>query len=492
MINLSRHSKAAKLEEIGVTGLKRFGGYVYAEPNTTLQGLRGAEIFDKMATSDAIIGGGLFAIESICKQVPWFAKPGGSKKKDIRAAKFLEQNFYDMSTPWPQTVSEILTMNKFGWSWLEKVYKIRRGPFEKDKRFKSQYSDGRVGWGNWAPRSQLTLSRWEYEEGTDRLLGMVQLAPPDFNERFIPLEKSLLFRIKTANNNPEGVPLIRGAYDSWLRKCIIEDIEATGLERDLAGYPILYVPKHIADPDPADTLAVQAHNEYLELITNIRNDEAGGLMLSSETDANGNRVYELKLLSSSGMKQFNTTQIISRYNQAIGMSFMVDFLLLGAGRQGSYALSETKARLFGQGVTGILDSISETINQFAVADLAELNPDLFEDLERYPEIAHGKVEMPNLTQLADYLQKLGYKAPWALQDVELENHLRGMADLPLRAPNAKPATEGESEDALQEHAAKKVKKAKKVLKRNAVVKRRPAIQIQARPVASFRQPEALA
>ena len=287
------------------------------------------------------------------------------------------------------------------------------------------------------------------------------------------------------------MPLTRGAYDSWLRKCIIEDIEATGLERDLAGYPILYVPKHIADPDPADELAVQAHNEYLELITNIRNDEAGGLMLSSETDANGNRVYELKLLSSSGMKQFNTTQIISRYNQAIGMSFMVDFLLLGAGRQGSYALSETKARLFGQGVTGILDSISETINQFAVADLAELNPDLFEDLERYPEIAHGKVEMPNLTQLADYLQKLGYKAPWAVQDVELENHLRGMADLPLRAPNAKPATESESEDASQERAAKKAEKAK-VLKRNAAVKRRPAIHVQARHVASFRQPEALA
>jgi len=468
---------------MGVTGLHQFGGYIYADPNRNLQGQRGAEIYDKMATSDPILAGGLFAIESICKQVPWFAKPMGTKKKDIRAARFVESCFFDMATPWPQTLSEILTMAKFGWSWMEKVFKIRRGPFERDQRFKSEYSDGRVGWANWAPRSQLTLSRWEYEDGTDHLKGMVQIAPPDFKERFIPIEKSLHFRIKTSNNNPEGVPVIRGAYDSWLRKSIIEDIEATGLERDLAGYPILYVPKHIADPDPKDEDAVAAHNEYLELITNIRNDEAGGLMLSSEVDANGNRAYELKLLASSGMKQYNTTQIIARYNQGIAMSFLADFLLLGSGRQGSYALSETKERMFAQGVTGILNAILETINQWAIPDLAELNPDLFEDLEHYPEWACGKVEMPNLLQLADYLQKLGYKAPWVMDDPVLENHLRGLADLPLRDPLTKPTPQ----PAPPEDGIGKSKQRRAIaLHARKVAPMRPAITLQSQKIAQMR------
>ena len=226
----------------------------------------------------------------------------------------------------------------------------------------------------------------------------------------------------------------------------MENVEAMGLERDLAGYPVLYVPAEVADPDPDeenyDELMV-AHDEFLELITNIRRDEAEGLMLSSECDANGNRLYELKLLASSGMRQFNTNQIIMRYATAMATAIMGDFLLLGSGRQGSYALSETKARLFAQSIAALCDNICATINTDAVFELAELNPDIFEGLEKLPTVAHGHVEVPNLDTLANYLQKLGYNADLLKNDIELDNYLRGKADLPLRkdAPAA-PADQG--------------------------------------------------
>jgi hypothetical protein len=441
----SEHAKSSKIKlnfgEAGRTGLNRYGGIVSEEWEPSLQGSKAAETYNRMATNDAIIGGELFAINMLSSQVPWFAIPGGEAKKDLNGAKYLESCMGDMATPWPMVLSEILTMVTHGWSWMEKVYKLRKGPRSKDPRFKSQYSDGYVGWANWAPRAQTTLFSWDYKDDSDELKGLIQMGPPDYQEHYIPRSKSLHFKTTSLKSNPEGVSFLRTAHRAWYFKNQIENVEAMGLERDLAGYPVLYVPAEIADPDPDaenyDELMV-AHDEFLELITNIRRDEAEGLMLSSECDANGNRLYELKLLASSGMRQFNTNQIIMRYATAMATAIMGDFLLLGSGRQGSYALSETKARLFAQSIAALCDNICATINTDAVFELADFNPAIFEDLEKLPKVAHGHVEVPNLDTLAAFLQKLGYKVDWLKNDIALENYLRGKADLPLRTKQARP------------------------------------------------------
>jgi hypothetical protein len=421
--------------EIGRTGLNRYGGWISEEWEPALQGSKGAEVYRRMATNDAIIGGELFAINMLCSQVKWFAKPGGESKKHLEAARFLESCMFDMATPWPMTISEILSMVPYGWSWMEKVFKIRRGPHQKSSRFRSKYNDGHIGWANWAPRAQNTLFSWDYYDNSDTLRGMIQMGPPDFQEHNIPRSKSLHFKTTSSKSNPEGVSLLRNAHRAWYFKTQMENIEAMGMERDLAGYPVLYVPPEIADPDPENEEDVAAHDEFMKFLTNVRRDEAEGLLLSSECDSKGNRLYELKLLASSGMRQFNTSLIINRWATAMTTSLMCDFLLLGQGRQGSYALSETKARLFAQSVTAIMDNIAGTINTDAVFELAEFNPSIFEDLDKLPEVAHGQVEVPNLDALANYLQKLGYNVSVLQADIELDNHLRGKADLPLRTKN---------------------------------------------------------
>jgi len=425
--------------ELGRTGLNRFGGWISEEWLPELQGSKGAEIYKRMSTNDAIIGGGLFAIEMLAKQVPWRAVPGDSRSRDLQGAEFLESNLYDMEFSWPATLSEIITMYPFGWAVLEKVFKICRGRNQRDLRFRSQYDDGRVRIRKLAPRAQETLQDWEYDDDTDTLRAMIQLAPPDFQERRVPINKCCHFRMSSAKNNPEGQSGLRRTYRAWYIATNLEDFEAMGMERDLAGYPVLYVPKEIADPDPDDEEAVAAHDDFMALITGVRRDETEGLLLSSERDANGHLLYELKLISSSGTRQINTNQVISRWKNAITVSMMTDFLLLGQGRQGSFALAETKSKLFAQALSAILDIIVEEVNASVVPDLIAFNPEIFEDLETPPYFAHGKVEIPNLEQLANYLNKLGYKADWLRGDAILENHLRSQADLPLR-----PATQTRS------------------------------------------------
>lgn len=430
--------KAQLLRQIGTTGLKQFGGYVSREPEPRLRGVTGAATFDLMSRSDPVIAGGMYILRSMVNQVPWFIRPGGSRKPDLVGSQHLESCIYDMSVSWPKTVTDISTMLVFGWSYLETIYKIRRGRHEKDRRFKSQYNDGSVGWRRWAPRSQLSLDRWKFNEEDGSLEGMYQRDPITGAEYYIPIEKALLFRFGGSDDNPEGESPIRACWGSWISKIDIEEIMRVGLERDLAGYPILRAPKDVMERRTATAEA--AYDDALDLVTNIRNDEAAGTLLSSECDSKGNKMWDLELLTSAGQKQFNLVQIIAMYDQRMASSFLVDILLLGSGRQGSYALAETKERLLSAAISSILDSVCEVVNQHAVERLAELNPDQYEHLEKLPELAHGKVSVPNLSQLAESLQKLGYKSSWSDPDGAIEMYIRELADLPK---NKTATTEGE-------------------------------------------------
>lgn len=417
--------KNMKLVEMGRTGLTRFGGYISEEWLPELQGRKGAEIYKRMADSDAIIGGYLFAIKEIAKSVPWFAVPANSSEEGQKDAKYLESCIYDMSSPWPSTLDEILSMLIFGWSYFEKVFKIRRGPRQKDPRFHSQYNDGRIGWAKWAPRAQESLNEWIYDENTDTLIGMSQIPAPDYQERRIPLDKSLHFVTTSSKGNPEGRSTLRNARRSCYMKTNIEDLEGIGIERDLAGYPTLYIPLEVfkRETDKAN----EAYNDFMDVISNIRRDEAEGILLPAVFDANGNRLYEFKLLASSGTRQFDTSRVINRYDTRIALTVMADFLLLGQQKQGSYALSDTKSKMFYQSLMSLLDNIAETINTQAVPELFELNG---WERDELPYLAHGKAEPVNLEALGNFLERLTNMG--MVLDDRLENHLRGIADLPLR------------------------------------------------------------
>lgn len=417
--------KNMKLVEMGRTGLTRFGGYISEEWLPELQGRKGAEVYKRMADSDAIIGGYLFAIKEIAKSVPWFAVPANSSEEGQEDAKYVESCIYDMSTPWPSTLDEILSMLTFGWGYFEKVFKIRRGPRQKDPRFHSQYNDGHIGWAKWAPRAQESLNEWIYDEDTDTLIGMSQIPAPDYQERRIPLSKALHFVTTSSKGNPEGRSTLRNARRSCYMKTNIEDLEGIGIERDLAGYPTLYIPLEVFE-QKTDSAAA-AYNDFMDVISNIRRDEAEGILLPAVFDANGNRLYEFKLLSSSGTRQFDTSRVINRYDTRIALTVMADFLLLGQQKQGSYALSDTKSKMFYQSLMSLLDNIAETINTQAVPELFELNG---WERDELPYLAHGKAEPVNLEALANFLERLTNMG--MVLDDRLENHLRGIADLPLR------------------------------------------------------------
>jgi len=174
----------------------------------------------------------------------------------------------DMEHSWMDFIVEALSMFIYGWAWHEIVYKVRNSK-------NSKYPDGRIGWAKLPIRSQNSWNGWVYDENDpDNLIGMEQLDSNAMNKVVvIPYEKSLLFRTKSYRNSPEGVSLLRTAYRSWIFKKRIEEIEGIGIERDLAGLPVINVPEDIDiwDPDNPQGVTLKAYLE--KLVSNIRRDK---------------------------------------------------------------------------------------------------------------------------------------------------------------------------------------------------------------------------
>ena len=127
---------------------------------------------------------------------------------------------------------------------------------------------------------------------------------------------------------------------------------------------------------------------------------------------------------------------------------MADFLLLGQQNQGSYALSETMSKMFYQSLMSLLDNIAETINTQAVPELFELNG---WERDELPYLAHGKAEPVNLEVLGNFLGRLTDMG--MVLDDRLENHLRGIADMPLRDTQQPSRRKSRPASALRGHGS---------------------------------------
>lgn len=422
------------LTELGSTGLLRAGGTVYDEFLNDLRGPKGRKTLREMADNEPIIASFLFAIEKIIQRLDWRFEPyrdptsdGEPDNTDVENAQFANDALTDMSMSWDQTLSEILSMLVYGWSYLEIVYKKRVGPDQKDGSKRSKYTDGKVGWRRWGIRSQETLQEWVIDPDDGGVMGMVQLDPVAGGKGriTIPIEKALLFRATMRRNNPEGKPLIRTAYLPYYYKKVISEIEAIGIERDLAGLPVLWLhPDYFAADAPPEMRAV--YDTCANIVKSIKRNENEGILMPLMFDEHGNKVMDLTLLSSGGSRQIPINETITRYNQMMAMTVLADFILLGHERVGSYSLGASKIDLWSMGVDAIANSIAEVVNNYALPRLFAYNG---LPLDRLPTLVYGDVAQIELTEIADFVQKMAGAGALAPDD-DLEDFLRDLAGFP--------------------------------------------------------------
>jgi hypothetical protein len=432
------------LDVLGVTGLNRQGGLINEEWLRQLEGTKGVKIYTEMKDNDPVIGALLYAIKTLVRQTKATVQPTGETEKHHYYAQFVNECLSDMSVSWPDFLSEALSMLPFGWAYFETLYKIRGG-HTKDPKTNSIFRDGRLGWRKFGIRAQDTLYRWEFSDEGETL-GMWQMAPPNYDLTFLPIEKCVHFRTESHKNNPEGRSILRNAYRSWFFCKRIQEIEAIGIERDLAGLPVMQVPLELLASN-ATAAQKAVVDDFRDMIQKIRRDEYEGVVIPSETDIDGNASgFKLSLLSSGGRRPLDVNEIVKRYESRTALSVLGEFVLLGMDAHGSFALASSKTTLFAQALGTYLQTIATTFNEQAIAPLMRLNG--WHEADCYPKLVFSDIETPDVRDLGAALTGLA-SAGLLTPDDGLERWIRDFANLPpADLVTERPAEEEAHEDEL--------------------------------------------
>lgn len=408
--------KTVNFKQLGISGLRRQGTYVYEEFLPELRWPYAGKVYQEMSDNDPVIGSILYLAEMLIRGTTWSVEPASQSPEDIEAAKFLESCMHDMDTSWANTICEVLSMLTYGFSFHEEVYKIRKGPDEKNGKYKSKYSDGRIGWRRLPVRAQTSLHEWEFNNEGD-VTAFIQCAEPDYKKRRIPMSKGLLFRTRISRDNPEGKSLLRNAYRPWFFKKHFEEIEGIGIERDLAGFPVLTAPQDMDlwNEDDERMVALKANAE--SLVSSVRRDSEEGVLLPFG--------WKLELLSSGSSRQINIGETIDRYDNRIAITMLSDIILIGNNKAGSFALADTKQSMLAAALQAQLQNIADVFNSKAVPDLFACNS--FVGITELPQIVPGQIQTPSLKELAQVLRSMGLNIAG---DMKLQNYLRHILGIP--------------------------------------------------------------
>ena len=436
-------SRTSPYLELGVTGLKRWSGYVEEEFLPALRGRKAVQIYKEMSENDAMVGALLFSIDMLIRAVDWHVQPASSADADQQAAQFVESCMNDMSHTWDEMVSEILSFLVFGWSWHEVIYKKRQGT-NRNQEKNSNYSDGLIGWRKIPIRAQETWLQWVFDDSGETT-ALVQLAPPTYQRTVIPRSKSLLFRYSSVKNNPEGRSMLRNAYRSWYFKKRLEEFEGIGVERDLAGLPVAYLPADYLNAKP-NTPQAKIVEAFRRMVRSVRRDEQEGVIMPMAYDEDTKQpLYKFELMTSGGSRQFDTNTIISRYEQRILMTVLADFIMVGHQDTGSYALHVDKTGIFRSALNAIVKSIADVFNRIEIPRLFALNGWSIENL---PVLTPTDVDPPDLTQLGEFIAQMTTAGMTFFPDQDLEAFLRTTAKLPPVSPEV--AAEKQQQAAQQQ------------------------------------------
>jgi hypothetical protein len=429
--------------EIGVSGLKRSGethASIDEEWLADLRGKKGAQVYREMADNNSTIGAILFTVDSFARKLKWEIDAGGDTPQAKQAAEFVEGCLEDLDEPFANTVGEVVRgLIVYGWAATELVYKMRKGDG-------SRHNDNKIGWAKFGPRSQDSLLDWEFSEAGD-LLGMYQQGAPKYDVDFIPVEKLMMFQSTGATKgNPEGRSCLRNCYISYYFLKRIQTSEAIGVSRSLAGLPKMTVPLRLLSSD-ATSAEKSLLNNFQQMVSRIKADEFAGLVLPAEVDDNGPTGYKFELLTGSTGKTADTNPIIDRLERNLARAFLADWLFLGSGTTGSWALASTKTNLFAQALGGFLASVVEVINSKAIPQLMRLNG--INNPEIFPTLRHSDFEeLPIDEVIAPLVSAVGQGL--ITPDDRLEQWIRESAGWPESEAAGLTARTTPEEDAAEE------------------------------------------
>ena len=451
-------------QEYGRPGLQYWlPGYIKRDWLPELQGRQLHIVFQQMGDNDAYVGASLNAHSLFLRRATWHVDPGCDENKENGSAEFLESCMGDMQHTW-QTIMATAArpVLQFGLAPFEKIFKLREGE-KDDARYSSEWDDGAVGWQNFAFRSPDTILHWDYDpQDVTRLLGFTQIAAPDYKTTFIPIEKIVNLRSDPGKDSPEGRSMLRSVWRSWRTKSVLEDFRNVIIERGGAGIPWVEAPAIIANapaayaaasaggatPSEAVTDALASYNSLVSTLENIAQMTQNWVITPQVWDPETTQpTIKIGFLQPSQNADIigHITSSIDAEAKSILIAMLSEFQALGMGGTGSLALSRDKTDNFTLAVAATLSSIQDSINQQAVRQLFQLNPQFeFEKKQPKSRIVYDPLVPLSTTDVVAILG-LFEKAGWSLDKQS------GIRDAIIKNLGLPDYIEQQTEETLQEN-----------------------------------------
>jgi len=397
-----------RMGEIGQLGIKHFAGVTQNELKRELNWPQSINTFKAM-TEHSAVNAPLTLFENIISKATWIYKPPEEPTEEEKnQTKIINQMMHDMEQPWTEFVRDTLSANIFGFSVHEKVFRKRL------KANGSLYDDGVIGWKKLPIRVQESISKFLFSEDGNEIVGVQQnlSAINDIYNRFskrsnlinMPRSKFMLFRTGKHRGDPFGKSPLRDAYLAWRFLTALEELEATGVAKDLNGLPVLYLPaQYLAADAPPEVQAIRLY--YENVMRNLQMNEQSAVILPQVIDPEAKvPMFKLDLLSVDGKKNFDISKIKEYYKNLIFTSLFADVLVLGQSSTGSFALGAIKNSLAGAYAERLISNIVEVLQNDLIKMTYELNS---WPTDRMGKFDFDGIEPADLETFSKAVQRMG-------------------------------------------------------------------------------------
>lgn len=190
----------------------------------------------------------------------------------------------------------------------------------------------------------------------------------------IPAYKTFLFTPGKRYDQYYGRSIFTALWRNYDKKWKLEYLDSIALQNDAIKPKVL--------KNTGSTLA-KDDDKVTSKVLNVLS-RLGKVNSMATLPAN----YELEVLNSEGR---DPHQSIERQNSEMARVFLANFMLLGsqgASSTGSFALSDTQAKMFRMSLESVMNKLTAHINQYIIADLIDIN---FSE-PRYPVFAFEKLD----------------------------------------------------------------------------------------------------
>lgn len=451
---MSNLSEGKAKVELGVSGTNTYTGTIRADEFLSdLRGIKAIQKYREMRDNNATIGAVMYAVEQTLRDVEIKVVPADDSETALAEVDFVKSIFDDMDHSLDDHISEALSFLTYGFAWFEVVYKVRGGDARSSKK-NSKYTDGRIGIKKLSVRAPWTVQRFEMDKDSGDVLGLHQLVTWGKPPVMIPVEKSVYYRTTSLNNDPSGRSVLRNAFVAYTYLNRIQGYEAIAIERELHGIPVGRLPAEFMAGDATeDQIAVRKNFE--QILRDVKLNEQGYILIPSDLQQDGDgkltshRMVDVELISANGSRSIDIDPVVRRYQHDIARSVMAEFMMLGGGATGSYALSKTKTDLFLRSMESYINAIVDTLNKQLIESLWKINGLPWDTM---PKLVAGDVAPHDLKELASFIRNLNGADISLADQPNVVEELMHVAELPF--------DKVEYQKILDEKKAKEVAQAK--------------------------------